>query len=207
MIVPGYAEMDQGELRRVVVAGLEAAGMPDMAARAANPLSFSLRPGLELPGGAAAVLVMAFPHTRASFYVGLAAGQAFYLTGAPAAFADMMRASGLQVTDGPTAEAVARAYVETTRLMNTYITVLDSVDDIRWDNRPERAPAPDLVARLRAVLRPPAAVAAGPGRFEVTVFVLRGPDVERRVLSVAADGSVTERTEDVIPGLPVPISI
>jgi hypothetical protein len=199
--------MNQNELRALVAAALESAGEQELAARAAEPRSTRIVRVLELPGGAVASLFEVFPHAGASFYAGLAAGRVFYLTGAPAAFAGMMRASGLQVTDERTAGAVARGYVETTRVMNTFSTVLDSADDISWDTRPGRVPAPDVVARLRAAVRPPAAVAAGPGRYEVTVFVLRGPDVERRVLTVTTDGAVSERTEDVITGLPVPASM
>jgi hypothetical protein len=199
--------MDQIELRRAVAAGFESAGEPDLAARAATPLSTMLGPVHAIPGGAVAVLFQAFPHPGASFYAGLAGGQVFYLTGRPEAFTDMLRASGLRVTDEQTAAEIARAFVETTRTMDTFSRVLDSVNDIKWDPRPERQPAPELLAQLHGSVRPPTATAAGPGLYEVTLFVLRGADAERRVLTVAADGAVTERTEDVVSGLPVPISV
>jgi hypothetical protein len=199
--------MDENELRSAVAVGLEAAGEPRLAARAADLRSTNLRRQRELPGGAIVVLLEAFPHPSASFYVGLAGGRVFRLTGMPGAFADMMRASGLQVTDEQTATEVARAYVETTRTFYTFIGVLDSSDDISWDTRPGHEPSPDLIARLRRFVHPPAAAAAGPGHYEVTLTVEHGTAVERRVLTVAADGAVTERTEDVISDLPVPISL
>lgn len=198
--------MDQNELRRAVAASLESAGQPDLAARAASPLSTMLGPVRELPGGAVTVLFEAFPHPNASFYAGLASGQVFYLTDTPGAFGDMMRASGLQVADELTAVEIARAFVETTRTMDTFTSVIDSADDIGWDTRPGHEPAPDVVARLRESVRPPAATAAGPGRYRVSLFVLRGSAAERRVLDITADGVVTQRTEDVVPDLPVPVS-
>jgi hypothetical protein len=198
--------MDQNELRRAVAVGFESAGETGLAARAADPRSTMLGPAHALPGGAVAVMFEAFPHPGASFYAGLAGGQVFYLTGAPEAFESMLRASGLQVTDEQTAAEIARAYVETTRTMNTFARVLDSVNDIRWDPRPERQPSPELLADLQRSVRPPAATAVGPGLYEVSVFVLRGADAERRVLTVTADGAVTDRIEDVVSGLPVPVS-
>ena len=199
--------MNEIELRSALVAGLESAGEPRLAARAANPLATMLGPLRELPGGAVVVLFEAFPHPNASFYVGLADGRVFHLTGRPAAFADMVRASGLRVTDEQTAKEVACAYVETTRTMETFTGVLDSADDINWDTRPGHEPAPDVVARLRRFVRPPAATSAGPESYQVTLFVQHGTAAERRVLTVTTDGAVTERIEDVISGLPVLISI
>jgi hypothetical protein len=198
--------MDQNELRRAVVAGLESAGQRDLAALAASPESAMLGPVRELPGGAVAVLFEAFPHPSASFYAGLARGRVFYLTGRPEAFGDMMRTIRLQVTDEQTAVQIARAYVETTRLMDTFTKVLDSIDDIGWDTTPGREPAPEKIARLRQSVRPPAVTAAGPGHYQVSLFVLRGTAAEHRVLTVSTDGSVTEQTEDVVPGLSVPVS-
>jgi hypothetical protein len=197
--------MDKNELRRAVVAGLESAGETDLAARAGNPLSTMLGRVEAIPGGAVAVLVEAFPHTSASFYVGLVDGQAFYLTDSPDAFTGMLRASGLEVTDEHTAEAVARAYVETTRTFYTFTTVLDSADEIRWD--PSRELTPELAAEVRQAVRPPATTAVGPGRYAVSLFVLRSPAIERRLLTVTTDGAVTEQAEDVFPDLPLPASL
>lgn len=198
--------MDENELRRTVAAGLESAGEPERAAWAANRLSTMLGPLLALPGGAAAVMFETYPHLTASFYAGLAGGRVFYLTGAPGAFDDMMRACGLRVTDEQTAEQVACAYVETTRTFYAFSRVLDSADDIRWSTTPGREPAPEVVAQLHRLVRPPT-VTVGPGRYEVSLFVLNGNAVERRVLTVTTDGAVTERAENVISGLPVPVSI
>lgn len=194
--------MDTNELRSAVVAGLETAGEQELAARAGDPLSTGIVRLRELPGGAVAGLFEAFPHPSASFYAGVAGGRVFCLTGAPDAFADMVQASGLQVTDEQTAAELARQYVETTRTFETFATALDSADDINW----RTPPAPEVAARLREAVRPPVAAAAGPGRYEVSLFVLHGDAVERRVLTVTADGTVTERTEDVFRNLPVPIS-
>lgn len=199
--------MDENELRRTVAAGLESSGKPERAAWATNPLSTTLARTLTLPGGTVAVMFETFPHPSTSFYAGLAAGQVFYLTGEPGAFNDMTRASGLQVTDERTAELLARAYVETTRTMNTFSRVLDSADDICWDTRPGREPAPEIVARLRDYVRPPAVTAVGPGLYEVRLAVLNGAAVERRVLTVTRAGAVTELTEDALSGLPVPVSL
>lgn len=199
--------MDENELRRTVAAGLESSGKPERAAWATNPLSTTLARTLTLPGGTVAVMFETFPHPSTSFYAGLAAGQVFYLTGEPGAFNDMTRASGLQVTDERTAELLARAYVETTRTMNTFSRVLDSADDICWDTRPGREPAQEIVARLRDYVRPPAVTAVGPGLYEVRLAVLNGAAVERRVLTVTRAGAVTELTEDALSGLPVPVSL
>ena len=198
--------MDTNELRSAVVAGLENGGERELAARAADPLSTEIRRLRELPGGAVAALFEAYPHPGASFYIGISGGRVFYLTDAPDAFADMVRATGLRVTDEQTAADLACEYVETTRTFGTFTTVLDSADGINWATRPEKEPAYDVVAEVREAVRPPAAAAAGPGRYEVSVFVLHGDAVERRVLTVTTDGSVTDRTEGVFPGLPVPIS-
>jgi hypothetical protein len=199
--------MDQNELRRAVAAGLESSGKPERAALAADPRSTMLGPELALPGGMVAVGFGAFPHANASFFVGLAAGQVFYLTGQPDAFNEMTRVSGLRVADERTAELLARAYVETTRTMRTFSGVLDSADDIRWDTRPGRGPAPETVAQLRDYVRPPAVTAVGPGLYQVRLAVLNGAAVERRVLTVTPAGAVTEQTEDAIDGLPVPVSM
>ncbi len=198
--------MDQNELRRVVAAGLKSAGQADLAELAASPVSTMLGPACELPGGAVAILFEAFPHPNASFYAGLAAGRVYYLTGRPDAFGDMMRASGLHVAEERTAAEIARGYVETTRTMDTFTRVLDSVDDIGWDTRPGDGPTPALVASLRESVRPPTVTAVGPGRYEVSLFVLHGTAAERRVLNVSTDGAVTERTEQVVSDLPVPFS-
>jgi hypothetical protein len=164
-------------------------------------------PELALPGGMVAVGFGAFPHPNASFYVGLVAGQVFYLTGQPDAFNDMTRASGLRVADEQTAELLARAFVETTRTMRTFSRVLDSADDIRWDTRPGREPAPEIVAQLRDYVRPPTVTAVGPGLYQVRLAVLNGAAVEHRVLTVTPAGDVTEQTEDAVEGLPVPMSV
>jgi hypothetical protein len=198
--------VDQNQLRRAVVNGLKSAGQPDPAALAASPRSTMLGPVRELPGGAAAVMFEAFPHPNASFYAGLAGGRVYYLTGTPHAFGDMMRATGLQITEEQTAAEIARAYVETTRTMDTFTGILNSADDIGWDTRPEHEPDPGMLAWLRESVRPASVMAVGPGRYEVSLFVLHGTAVERRVLNVNTDGTVIERTEQVVSDLPVPIS-
>lgn len=206
--------MDTNELRSAVVADLESAGKHELAARVADAQSTMLRRLRELPGGAVAGLFEAFPHPSASFYAGVADGRVFYLTGAPDAFAAMVRANGLRVTDEQTAAELAREYVEITRTFETFTTVLDSADGIKWDISPEdeeeeeeRESASEVVARVREAVQPPTVAAAGQGRYEVSVFVLHGDAVERRVLTVTAEGAVTGRTEDVFPDLPVPISL
>ena len=166
-----------------------------------------LGPVRDLPGGALVVQFAAFPHPSASFHAGLAGGRVFHLTGRPGAFEDMVRASGLQVTDEQTAVQVACAYVETTRTFYTFTGVLDAADDIDWDIRPGHEPDAEVVARVRRFVRPPSAAAAGPGRYQVSLFVQHGTAAEHRVLSVTIDGTVTERTEDVISDLPVPLSM
>lgn len=203
--------MDTNELRSAVVADLESAGEHELAARVADAESTRLRRVRELPGGPVVGLFEAFPHPSASFYAGVADGRVFYLTDAPDVFAAMVRANGLRVTDEQTAAELAREYVEITRTFETFTTVLDSADGIEWDISPEEEEegesASEVVARLREAVQPPTVAAAGQGRYEVSVFVLHGDAVERRVLTVTAEGAVTERTEDVFPDLPVPISL
>ncbi len=205
--------MDADELLSAVVADLESAGEHELAARIADFESTTLRRLRELPGGAVAGLFEAFPHPSASFYAGVAGGRVFYLTDAPDVFAAMVRANGLRVTDEQTAAELAREYVETTRTFETFTTVLDSADGIEWAARPEQEKgeggesASEVIARVREAVRPPTAAFAGQGRYVVSVFVLHGDAVEHRVLTVTAEGTVTERTEDVFPDLPVPITL
>ncbi len=121
----------------------------------------------------------------------------------------MMRESGVTIDSPEIAVGLARAYVESTRSMREFSRVVDSPDDVTWAQPrtpEEQRSLAEASDRLRALVRPPAARAVGDGH-EVTLYVLRGSTLERRVLTIARDGGIGEHVEGVALGLPTPISI
>jgi hypothetical protein len=201
--------VDENIMRQLISAALTTAGPPGKGQLAANPAATILSPGDELPGGALLVRFDTFPHPNASFYVGMVDGRVFYLTEDPKAFSAMLRASGVQVGTPEIAVAVARAYVETTRSMREFSGVVDGPDDITWaDPRTleQQQNLADVTGRLRTFLRPPAAEAVGDG-YEVTLYVLRGAVLERRVLTISRNGDLSEHVQVVASDLPTPISM
>jgi hypothetical protein len=200
--------LDQYALRQLIGAALTDAGPPGKGRLAADPAASMMRPGVEVPGGALLVRFDSFPHPGASFYVGVVGRQVFHLTETPTAFSAMVRESGVRVASEAIAVALARAFVESTRSMREFGRVVDGPRDITWaepHSREEQQRLADAAGRVQALIRPPVAVATDDG-YEVTLYVLRGTAVERRVLTVAHDGEITERGEVVASGLPTPIS-
>lgn len=201
--------MDQNSLRRVISAALTEEGPPGKGALAANPAASMMKPGAELPGGARLIRFDSFPHPGASFHVGLVGSKVFYLTEAPKAFSAMVRESRVAIASTEIAVGLARAYVESTRSMREFSRVVDSSDDVAWApprTQEEQRSLAEASSRLSALVRPPAARVAGDGH-EVTLYVLRGSTLERRVLTIARDGDVGENAEVVASGLPTPISM
>ena len=201
--------MDQNTLRQLISAALTEEGPAGKGALAANPAASMMKPGAELPGGARLVRFDSFPHPGASFYVGLVGSKVFYLTEAPKAFSAMVRESGVAITSPDIAVGLARAHVESTRSMREFSRVVDGPGDVTW--APPRTPdeqrsVAEANSRISALVRPRAARAAGDG-YEVTLYVLRGSALERRVLTIGSDGDVGENVEVVASGLPTPISM
>ncbi|MGI5231197.1 hypothetical protein [Actinoallomurus sp. CA-142502] len=196
-------------MREMVSAGLAAKGRAVQAALAKNPAASLMHPLKPVPGGAHVILFDAFPHSRASFYVGLVDDIVFYLTEAPEEFTSMMRACGLRIDRPEVAVSVARAYIETTRSMRQFSGVIDSVDDIRMipcrDAEEERL-CLDATARLRGIVDPPSARKIG-SRYVITAYVLCGSDLDLRTLTITEDCEIASRNELIASDLPVPLSM
>jgi hypothetical protein len=201
--------MDQYTMRQIISAALTEEGPPGKDRLAADPAASMMRPGVELPGGAVLVRFDSFPHSSASFYAGVVGRRVFHLTETPKAFSTMVRESGVRIASTDIAVGLARGFVESTRSMREFSRVVDSARDITWAqprSREEQQTLADAGDRVQALIRPPVAVAAGDG-YEVTLYVLRGSTLERRVLTIARDGEIAEHVEVVASGLPTPISM
>ncbi|RAY14437.1 hypothetical protein DPM19_15890 [Actinomadura craniellae] len=143
------------------------------------------------------------------FYVGAGAGQAYLLTGDPAAFGKVTTADGSRVADTATAERLARLYLETTRDTGRLTYVVGGVNEIRF--RPgitgedaERRNA--VIARYRPTIAPPQARAAD-GGFTVTAYTVREQELRRHTLTVTAAGAVRDKAETLVDDLPVPYTL
>jgi hypothetical protein len=149
------------------------------------------------------------PHPANSFVVAVGADTVILLTERPAAFSDVLRGSRASVSDAGTAVEVARLYLTTTRPMTSYTLIIDSVDDLelRAELTPDEQRRRDRAyAELRGTVRP-ASAERQDGGFVVTVFVQAGQDVERRTVTIAADGTVTEHGASLAERLPTVITL
>jgi hypothetical protein len=201
--------MEADVMRQLVSSTLTAGGPPGKGSLAANPAATDLVPMGMLPGGALVARFDAFPHPSASFHVGIVGNAVFYLTEEPEAFSAMLRATGTQVTTVETAIGVARTYVETVRSMREFSKVVNGAGDVTLaePQTPEQdqnvAAAAD---RLRTLVKSPTAVGIGDA-YQVTLFVTRGTTLERRILNITRDATVTEHIEVVATNLPTPITM
>lgn len=139
-------------------------------------------------------------------YVGLSTDRrAMLLTGNPSAFVSMAQSDGVAINSS----AVAIKYAEAYRMMSSspqpLSYVVRSVNDIRFAD--ELGPEDDaqrqtLVARFDSTLVSPHASRIEHG-FLVTIFVVNGDLLERRLLAIGRSGSVDDRTEELARDLPV----
>lgn len=198
-------------MRDQVSRGLVAEGREDKASLAAQPeltmieeLSGTPAPGWRL------LRFDAVPHASASFCVAYGPQrQVFYLTERPDRFAAFVRAAGVAVTNQDEAITVALAFLATTRSMREYEQVVASVaelDVLDFLDADDQRRLDEAVRRLRPALSEPSVLISAEG-FQVTVYIQRGSAVERRLLTVPADGAVSERAEILVEDLPAPISL
>lgn len=194
-----------------VAEGLVAEGREDKASLAAQPEMTMIE---ELPGSPAdgwrLLRFDALPHASASFCVAYGPqAQVFYLTENPERFAAFTRAAEVTVRTPGQAVAVALAYLATTRSMVAYEQVVSAageLDVLSHLDADDQRRLDAALERLRPVLNAPSAALSADG-FEVTVYIQRGPAVERRILTVMADGAVRDRAETLAIDLPAPISL
>lgn len=198
-------------MREQVSRGLVAEGREDKASLAVQREMTMIE---ELPGSPAPgwrlLRFDAIPHPSASFCVAYGPEeQVFYLTEQPDRFAAFVRAAGVAVTRPEDAVTVALAFLATTRSMRAYEQVVASVDELDvlgFLDADDQRRLDGALDRLRPALAEPSAAGSADG-FEATVYIQRGSAVERRLLTVAADGAVSERAETLVDDLPAPISL
>lgn len=202
--------MGENSLRALVSVALEQAGDPWKASLAADPLCTMLGEPWDIPGGALVVLFEAVLDASASFYAGIVGDQVFLLTGSPGSFEEMIRASGLRITEPGTAIEVACAYEVTTRPMHAFSGVIHSLADTDWSPAKtvqQRQAVSEFKERLTGIVRLPAAKPTSGGSHNVTLYVMRDDTVERRTLTITPDGGITERCEIIADGPPVPVDM
>ncbi|MEU5880332.1 hypothetical protein [Spirillospora sp. NPDC047279] len=139
------------------------------------------------------------------FHVALHGAETVLLTGDAEAFDKVVKAAGVKVGDAATATQVAGLYLQTVRPGGTGSYQVDGVDQIKF--RPgitgETAARRDaIVGEYRSVIKPPAAVAKG-GGFTAAAYVVKGRELQRRDLTIRADGTVTDRPRTLVSDLPV----
>jgi hypothetical protein len=195
------------QLRKTISAALSRGGHPvegDIVARGGSRLTPLRAPFLK-SWQVVQVDYRRNPHP-VLFHVAAGAGQAYLLTGDPAAFTRMTSADGTHLTEPAGAARAGRLYLETTRPAGILSYVINGVNDIRFrpgitgtDARHRDA----ITARYRSVVTAPAAVAKGDG-FLTTAYVVKDQELQRRDLTVTANGAVRETTRTLVRDLPVP---
>ncbi|MQA96226.1 MAG: hypothetical protein GEV11_16845 [Streptosporangiales bacterium] len=150
------------------------------------------------------------PDAAGSFHVAIGPRErVFYLTESPKQFTALTGAVAMRVASGDTAVDLARLYVETTRSMREYSTIVTSVDDLEVAGDLTAAQRKSLAAaerRLRPLLAEPTAVRSGQG-YAVTLYVQRGAVVEKRTIAVSATGEITDRATPIVKDVPAPASV
>jgi hypothetical protein len=148
------------------------------------------------------------PHPT-MFHVAVGGSQAHLLTGTPAAFSTVTKADGTHVADPATAAQLGKIYIETTRPAGKLTYLVDSVDAIRF--RPgitgtAAARRDEIVKKYQHVVTSPVATAKGTG-FTVIAYVVRDRALQKRDLTVTAQGSVEEKIKTLVLDLPVPYTL
>lgn len=200
-----------GSLRDKVSRGLIEAGRADKASLARQP-QVSQYTEVEAPllNDWKIYRFDTVPDAAGSFHVAIGPRErVFYLTENPKGFTQLTGAVSMRVASGDTAVDLARLYVETTRSMKEYSTIVTSVDDLEVADgltaRQKRSLA-TAERRLKPVLGAPAAAKSGDG-YAVTLYVQRGPVVEKHTISVSATGEMSDRATRVVKDIPAPTTV
>jgi hypothetical protein len=140
----------------------------------------------------------------------IAAGQqdSLFLRAQPDTFAELLSADEVEIADADTAVEVARDYLLTTRPTDQHSYVVDSLDDI--DFIPDAAE--EELARLDEegladVVSAPGAEENEEGDYQVTAYVIYGPDLIERTLTFHGDATITDEAEPLAEDLAVPLSL
>lgn len=159
-----------------------------------------------LPAGWALARLVRFLPTRPLVLHVMAGpdGAGGLLTGDPDTFNRLVREAGVRIGDAATALALARTYVEATRVQNRRYQVISALVDLPW--RPGLEP--DEVARRDAALRilgadvAPKARTSPDGVFVADLVVVSGMDLVRALLAVESDGTVAVAHQPIEADLP-----
>jgi hypothetical protein len=151
-------------------------------------------------------VVTATPHGSAAWFVGYAPGAPVHvLDGTPSAFVRLAQADRTTIGSAALAVAYATAYLEFVRSPRELFYLVRSVDDVRFVPDPSRAER-RAIERLRSTyattIAPPHAEQT-PDGHRVVAYVMRQRALERHVVEVAPDASVTSRSEVLAPDAPV----
>lgn len=200
-----------GSLRDKVSRGLIEAGRADKASLAHQP-KVSQYTEVEAPllNGWKIYRFDTVPDAGGSFHVAIGARErVFYLTENPKGFTRLTGAVAMRVASGDTAVDLAGLYVETTRSMREYSTIVASVGDLEVADgltAQQKRSLATAERRLKPVLAEPAAVKSGDG-YAVTLYVQRGPMVEKHTVSISATGEMSDRATRLVKDLPAPTTV
>lgn len=201
---------DEGEpdVREILARGLE----PLSAATAkvvADPTSDVTEVELEfLDRWHVADVVGRASHPVRVFVAWTSSGEVRVLTGRPEEFSAVLEDDRVDVADEATAEAVAAAFLETTRTFRQVSYAIGSVDDVRWLPTLDEAgtTARDAaLTGLRDRVRPPTATQDG-SSWSVEAWRVEGATLVRHTVRIGSDLAVTDSASVEASDLPVPVS-
>jgi hypothetical protein len=135
-------------------------------------------------------------------------GEVRVLSGRPEEFSAVLADDGVDVADAATAEAVASAFLDTTRTFRQVSYPVRSVDDVRWLPTLDEAGTATRDAVLtgfRERVGPPVAVADG-SSWAVEAWTVEGATLVRHAVRIASDATVTDSPTVEASDLPVPVS-
>lgn len=199
----------EGTVRERLATGLRATS-PVNAALVADPLT-TLTPIAApwLPGWQLLdVLNPTPPHPRRFAAALSESGEALVLAGKPERFNAVVDSAGVRVDSARVATSVATTFLDTTRTFASYSYRIASVDDIKW--RPNLDPAQQgaktkVEQTYGDEVTAPRVRQAGDD-WQVQLWMVDGTQLVRHELTVAANGSTSDKPVTVVRDMPVPAS-
>lgn len=197
-----------GSLRERLIAGLNASDSPR--ARLVETAELTVVPTKWLTGWQIVDVVNSTLAHPQRFYLALSAdGSVVHLTGQPDGFNQVIGQARPRVESATVATDLAATFLDSTRDFVKYSYRIDGVDDIEWlpqlDERAKQVRSRVEQAYGSKVTPPRADQVEGAWRF--SIWMVNGNRLVRHDLQVANGGVLSDTSQTVFEGLPVPDSI